>query len=98
MKLEDNIKNSFNFNIPKSKKTAYVILVDGQRVKLSSGKYVWNGIGAAKSALTNHLYYSYRTFGREDVDNWVAQHITFIPLSQYEADMVRLQKTFDGNE
>lgn len=96
MNKQKQITNTFNFNIPKSKKVAYIILVDGKRVKLSSGKYVWNGIGAAKSALTNHLQGIKYATGCDwnDFEKYITEHVIFMPLSQYEADMSRLQKEF----
>jgi hypothetical protein len=57
--LEQVIK-SFTFSkiITKS---SFIILVNGKRATLRSGKSVWSTIGHAKSALKNHLgsYYWY---------------------------------------
>ncbi|KKL65460.1 hypothetical protein LCGC14_2154770 [marine sediment metagenome] len=36
-------------------KEQYVILINGKRVRMRSGKTVWNGKGPAKSALRNHI-------------------------------------------
>jgi len=98
--LDRLLQNSFEFNIQASKKVAYIILIDGQRAKLRSGKYVWNGLGAAKSALTNHLHdtttghrsgYDYKAF-QQKLDDWVKQHVVFMPLSEFELNMHNLHR------
>jgi len=43
------------FDSIQKSKVMYVILVNGKRVSMRSGKNVWNGIGPAKSALRNHM-------------------------------------------
>lgn len=45
------------FTTYNTKREPYVILVNGKRVTLKSGRNVWSGIGAAKNALRNHLHY-----------------------------------------
>jgi hypothetical protein len=103
--LDELLQSSFDFNIPQSKKVAYIILVDGQRVKTRSNKYVWNGLGAAKSALTNHLYDC--TSGRRGPDynafqlklnDWVEKHVVFMPLIEFELNMQNLQRNRSGQE
>lgn len=98
--LDDVLQSSFDYHIPKSKKIAYIILIDGQRAKLRSGKYVWNGLGAAKSALTNHLHDStyqfrvkedYRTFQLR-LKDWIEKHVIFMPLTEFEANVANLQR------
>jgi hypothetical protein len=37
-------------------KELYVVLVNGKRVRMRSGKMVWNGKGPAKTALRNHMH------------------------------------------
>jgi hypothetical protein len=81
-----------SFGIYKSgKKKAYVILVKGKRVILSSGKHTWSTLGHAKSALTNHLFYCYRGLQHGDTKNWVDTFVQFVPLTEYEISMEKLQ-------
>jgi len=104
--LDVLLQSSFSFNIPQSKKVAYIILVDGQRVKTRSNKYVWNGLGAAKSALTNHLYdtthahrfkIDYKEFQLK-LNDWVEKHVIFMPLIEFELNMQNLQRNRSGEE
>lgn len=61
-KLKQAITNALNSQDAFEKcddikpKELYVILVNGKRVKMRSGKMVWNSKGPAKSALRNHMY------------------------------------------
>ena len=57
--LDKKIRASFS-EVDINKK-AFVILVNGKRVKVRTGKSVWTTTGAAKNALTNHLYYLYNS-------------------------------------
>lgn len=61
-KLKRAVKNALSsdkafdqYNSISKVKEQYVILVNGKRVSVRSGKVVWNGRGPAKSALRNHI-------------------------------------------
>lgn len=83
---------------------SFIILLRGKRVKMRSGKAIWNSIGAAKNALRCHLeniHYSQdyyledengkKSWGitdsaqREAENEWIANNIRFVPLSEYLA-------------
>ena len=51
--IQNKIKQSLSEYEP-SDPDMYVIVVDGERVALRSGKYYWESKHAAKCALTNH--------------------------------------------
>lgn len=54
-----NAKNAFK----KFKgKDLYIILVNGKRVTLKTGRNVWSGIGGAKIAMRYHLNYLFWSF------------------------------------
>jgi hypothetical protein len=48
-----------HFDCLKTNKNHFVILVDGKRIRTCSGKSIWTGLGAAKSALRNHMKHIY---------------------------------------
>ena len=48
------------------KETVCVIMVNGRRVELSSGKKLWQSIGAAKAAIKNHIKYFCHFFAGND--------------------------------
>ena len=50
----DYIINSFIFS-KIINKSSFIILVNGKRATLRSGKSVWSTLGHAKSALRNHI-------------------------------------------
>lgn len=54
------------FSTYNTKREPYVILVNGKRVTLKTGRNVWSGIGAAKNAMRNHLHYLFWTARKAD--------------------------------
>ena len=94
--IQDIFKNSFReYDAGKS---AYILLVDGKRVKVRNGKSVWNTAGAAKNALRNHFNnYSYllndldRVEREQIEDEWIEQHARVVSVSEYEAARAKLK-------
>ncbi len=73
--LEDDINIAFNdnkaFPTYKTKREPYVILVNGKRVTLRTGRNTWSGPGAAKNAMRNHLqhlFWKYRAANKKEYD------------------------------
>jgi hypothetical protein len=73
---------------------AWIVLVDGKRVRLSSGKSLWNKRGHAKSALRNQLgnfspfhpgdkAIDWHRHQREAEDCWMEDHAEFITLAEW---------------
>lgn len=49
-------------------KKAFIILLNGKRVKVRTGKSVWNSSGAAKNAINNHVSYMHNYADIYNVD------------------------------
>lgn len=63
-----------------SKKQVFVLIVQGKRVKVRSGKSMWSSKGAAKNALNHHLScvpYSFRKRDSWDamLKDWIEQNV-----------------------
>lgn len=58
-RVTELLNDKSHFSHPKTTKDLFVILVDGKRIETYSGKSVWIGLGAAKSALRNHMKHIY---------------------------------------
>ena len=76
-------------------KQAFVLLLNGKRVKTTTGKSVWTSKGAAKNALNNHMrqvdYYNYNLTieDREEKNQakkeWIEQNIQVVSIAEWEA-------------
>ena len=87
------------FDSIQKEKVLYVILVNGKRVQMNSGKNVWNGIGPAKSALRNHLYaltsmYSKPEYKIYDEDGKVNYELTRKVIKEAEDEWMKKHVVF----
>ena len=96
--LDKQFRDSF-YGIDDNKNKAFVILVNGKRVKLRSNKAIWTSTGAAKNALNNHLNslsYSYaygeRKEFKEAMKDWIKHNINVVSIAEYEQIQSQLKK------
>lgn len=84
--IHDRIKSSFYQHKPIAKKEAWIILVDGERIRTKSCKQVWAQIGHAKNALNQHMDMTLG-YGWKDnsaVQQFISERIKFVRLEEYE--------------
>lgn len=81
------MEKSFKYLDEKSKIESWVIVVDGQRVMVNSGKQLWAKRNHAGSALRHHLSGVYRRVGglpaRTIQDSWIAEHVEIMTLNDF---------------
>lgn len=60
-KLDEHLRESFE-EVDVDKK-AFIVLMNGKRIKVRTGKSVWSTSGAAKNAVNNHVSYLHNYAG-----------------------------------